>query len=227
MKDSRMLSYYIRRSKHVYLIQKDQSYERHVTLNLPIVKWFITPDCNILNIFQETACSIRRGETRLCQLWLLFFCQWINTSFPGVVGLPRLVAELSIVDTSQAGILRLGPCFLQDLDALGEREGRGEVGSIWGVRNTILSYKHEARHVIDVVYSPWCSGSTSDCNSICVQKTLVVCPSDWSWVRNSSLILLSDPRRGENAALLWYLFAGCRELTGCGCCGGAKCDVRL
>jgi hypothetical protein len=32
---------------------KRPSYERHVTLPLPIVKWFITPDCNIQALFRR------------------------------------------------------------------------------------------------------------------------------------------------------------------------------
>jgi hypothetical protein len=33
-----------------------------MTPNLPIVKWFITPDCNIQKAFQESSCSILSGE---------------------------------------------------------------------------------------------------------------------------------------------------------------------
>jgi hypothetical protein len=43
----RIFSCYLKHFIHPSLIQKDRSYGRHVTLILPIVKWSITPDCNV------------------------------------------------------------------------------------------------------------------------------------------------------------------------------------
>jgi hypothetical protein len=143
-------------------------------------------------------------EDHLCTI-----CVW------GVVGLPSLVAELSIILRNASWNPSAGAFFFYRTQMLSEGEGEEEDGKqgngVYEVFETAYSHtKQAARHVIDVVYSPWCSGSTSDCNIICVQKTLVVGSSDWTRVRNSLLTLNSDPRRGECSALLCYLF-----LVGC------------
>jgi hypothetical protein len=74
------------------LIQKVRSYARHVTLILPIVKWSITPDCNVQKCFRRPSFDSRWGEN--CLASLLCFC-FVGLEF--LVGLEAGCGELSVV----------------------------------------------------------------------------------------------------------------------------------
>jgi hypothetical protein len=73
----------------VYLHTKHQAYGRHVTLILPIVKWFITPDCNSKS-YSGIPRSNRGGEKQY-QPWSFFLSTGKTVELRHAM--PRFVAE--------------------------------------------------------------------------------------------------------------------------------------